>query len=233
MAKEPWLTRAVTIPCGARRVRGELAVPPEPLGVVVIAHGSGSGRFSPRDQFVARMLKEANLATLVLDLLDEEEADDRRQVFDVDLLAERLQQCADWVGREPSTRSLPLGYFGASTAAAAALVAAARQPEKVAAIVARGGRPDLAHNELADVHAPTLLIVGGCDDSAVDWNERAYRTLRCPKDMIVVPGASHLFREPGTLEKVATLAQSWFIRHFEGAASNETVRKEKALASPS
>jgi putative phosphoribosyl transferase len=198
-----------------------------------MAHGSGSGRFSPRDQFVARILKEADLATLVLDLLDEEEADDRCKVFDIDLLALRLQQAVNWLSREPRTRDLPLGYSGASTAAAAALVAAARCPDNVAAIVSRGGRPDLAYDEIAQVQAPTLFLVGGHDVDVIDSNKRAYEQLRCPKELIVIPGASHLFREPGALDRVAMLAKSWFVRHFESAAPNEIIRNKIALVAPS
>jgi len=189
-------------------------VPTDARGVVAFAHGSGSGRFSPRNQFVARVLQEASLATVLLDLLEEEESEDRRKVFDINLLAARLQSAADWIQKESATSALPLGYFGASTGAGAALVAAARDPAAVWAVVSRGGRPDLAGDHLSAVEAPTLLIVGGNDDVVIELNEQALRLLRCPKQLVIVPGATHLFEEPGTLEEVARLAKEWFVRHF-------------------
>jgi putative phosphoribosyl transferase len=210
------IDREVEIPSLRRRLSGILHVPPGAEGVVTFAHGSGSGRFSPRNQFVARALEAGGLATLLLDLLDEEEAEDRDMVFDIALLAERLQSAVDWLGKEPATRALRLGYFGASTGAGAALVAAAREPASVQAVVSRGGRPDLARNYLAGVLAPTLLIVGGNDDVVIELNEQALRLLRCPKQLVIVPGATHLFEEPGTLEEVARLAKEWFVRHLAG-----------------
>jgi putative phosphoribosyl transferase len=154
------------------------------------------------------------LATLLLDLLEEEEAEDRKKVFDIELLAYRLQSVADWLREVPETYDLRIGYFGASTGAAAALVAAARYPAPVRAVVSRGGRPDLAKDDLAAVHAPTLLIVGGNDDVVIELNERALRQLRCPKKLVIVPGATHLFEEPGALEQVARLAKEWFVRYL-------------------
>jgi putative phosphoribosyl transferase len=210
--------RLVEIPAGRRRLSGILSVPRSPVGVVAFAHGSGSGRFSPRNQFVARVLQEAGLATLLLDLLEEEEAGDRDKVFDIELLAERLQSAADWLRQEPDTGALRLGYFGASTGAGAALVAAARAPAGVGAVVSRGGRPDLAGDYLPAVRAPTLLIVGGNDDVVIELNEQALRLLRCPKELVVIPGATHLFEEPGGLEKVSWLAKDWFVRYL-GPAS--------------
>jgi putative phosphoribosyl transferase len=206
--------RHVEIPCGPRRLSGILRVPPDAVGVVAFAHGSGSGRFSPRNQFVAHALGEGGLATLLLDLLEQEEADDRQKVFDIELLAERLHCAGDWLSLETQTAALPLGYFGASTGAGAALVAAARNPSGVSAVVSRGGRPDLAKDYLPDVQAPTMLIVGGHDDVVIELNEMALRQLRCPKQMVVVPGATHLFEEPGTLEEVARLAKEWFVRYL-------------------
>jgi putative phosphoribosyl transferase len=211
------LEREVVIPSGRRRLQGILKVPQDATGVVAFAHGSGSGRFSPRNQFVAGVLHEAGLATLLLDLLEEEEAEDGDKVFDIGLLAERLQSAADWLSQEPATRPLGLGYFGASTGAGAALVAAAREPAAVGAVVSRGGRPDLAREALPLVQAPTLLIVGGNDDVVIELNEQALRRLRCPKEMVIVPGATHLFEEPGTLEEVARLAKEWFLRHLAPA----------------
>lgn len=214
------IERPVEIPSGRRRLSGILHVPPGAVGVVAFAHGSGSGRFSPRNQFVARVLQQAGLATLLLDLLEEEEAEDREKVFDIELLAERLQSAGDWLRQQPDTKSLRLGYFGASTGAGAALVAAARNPAPVGAVVSRGGRPDLACAYLPAVQAPTLLIVGGYDDVVIELNEQAFHQLHCPKDMVIVPGATHLFEEPGTLEEVARLAKEWFVRYLAPASAS-------------
>jgi putative phosphoribosyl transferase len=210
----------VEVPAGRRRLKAILTVPREAVGVVAFAHGSGSGRLSPRNQFVARVLQQAGLATLLLDLLEEEEADDRRKVFDIELLAERLQSAANWLRHERETADLRLGYFGASTGAGAALVAAARKPDEVHAVVSRGGRPDLADAYLQVVRAPTLLIVGGDDDMVIELNEVALRLLSCRKQLVIVPGATHLFEEPGALEEVARLAKDWFVRHL--APSNRS-----------
>jgi putative phosphoribosyl transferase len=196
------------------RLEGVLAVPPRSVGVVVFAHGSGSGRFSPRNNFVARKLQNGGLATLLLDLLEEREADDRRKIFDIDLLADRLLLAKAWLAERPETRPLCLGYFGASTGAGAALEAAARDPSFVGAVVSRGGRPDLAERYLPAVIAPTLLIVGSDDTPVIEMNEQALRLLTCPKDLVIIPGASHLFEEPGTLEQVADHALRWFLRHL-------------------
>ena len=208
------MERQVEIPSGRRKLSGILRVPAGARGIVAFAHGSGSGRFSPRNQFVARVLEKGGLATLLLDLLEEEEAEDREKVFDIELLAERLQSAADWLSQEPQTHALRLGYFGASTGAGAALVAAARNPAAVAAVVSRGGRPDLARDYLSAVQAPTLLIVGGNDDVVIELNERALRLLRCSKQLVIVPGATHLFEEPGALEHVARSARDWFARYL-------------------
>jgi putative phosphoribosyl transferase len=206
--------RLIEIPAGRRKLSGILRVPPGTGGVVVFAHGSGSGRFSPRNQFVARVLEKGGLATLLIDLLEEEEAEDRENVFDIALLAERLDYAAHWLSREPETSALRLGYFGASTGAGAALVAAARAQGAVGAVVSRGGRPDLARDYLSAVQAPTLLIVGGNDEIVIELNEQALRPLRCPKELVIIPGATHLFPEPGALEEVSRLAKEWFVRHL-------------------
>jgi len=195
-------------------LEGLLGRPAESPGVVVFAHGSGSGRFSPRNNFVARHLQQNGLATLLLDLLTEEEADDRRKVFDIDLLADRLLVAKAWLEAEPRTRELRIGYFGASTGAGAALQAAAREPSNIHAVVSRGGRPDLAEPYLASVTAPTLLIVGGWDEPVIEMNQSAYDVLTCEKKLIIVPGATHLFEEPGTLEQVAEHACNWFLRYL-------------------
>jgi len=206
--------RQVLIPADGRSLKGILAVPADAKGVVVFAHGSGSGRLSPRNQLVARSLQEVGLATLLMDLLDEEEAENRDKVFDIELLAGRLRSTADWLSQEEQTNTLRLGYFGASTGAAAALLAAAEQPGVIEAVVSRGGRPDLAWEHLPSVQAPTLLIVGGNDGVVVQLNEEALRLLQCPKELVVIPGATHLFPERGALEQVARLAGDWFVRYL-------------------
>jgi putative phosphoribosyl transferase len=208
------LEREVIISSGRHRLSGVLTVPEHATGVVAFAHGSGSGRFSPRNQSVAGVLTGAGLATLLLDLLEENETQDRQKVFDIELLAGRLQSAAAWLAQDSETRDLRLGYFGASTGAGAALVAAAQQPRAIGALVSRGGRPDLAGDYLSLVQAPTLLIVGGHDDLVLDLNDRAARKLLCPKELVVVSGATHLFEEPGALEEVARLAKDWFLRHL-------------------
>jgi putative phosphoribosyl transferase len=193
---------------------GILGLPEQPRGVIAFAHGSGSGRFSPRNQFVARRLEEGGLATLLLDLLAPDEADDRRKVFDIDLLADRLLLAQSWLQTQAGTKGLRAGYFGASTGAGAALQAAARRPEAVWAVVSRGGRPDLAGPYLSLVTAPTLLLVGGDDGPVIGMNEEALAKLTCPKRLTIIPGATHLFEEPGTLEQVAHEALTWFHRYL-------------------
>jgi len=187
-------------------------------GIVLFAHGSGSSRFSPRNAAVAEMLRRAGFATLLFDLLTETEAADRANVFDIALLAERLVLATEWVAGAAPTQGLAVGYFGASTGAAAALVAAARLGPQIAAVVSRGGRPDLAGGALPHVAAPTLLIVGGADHEVLALNRAALARLRCPAKLEVVPGATHLFEEPGALEDVARLAAAWFRRHLAPAA---------------
>ena len=217
-ATSPASERQVEIYAGSHRLQGILAMPPAASGIVVFAHGSGSGRHSPRNQYVARVLQAGGLATLLIDLLAEDEAEVREKVFDIELLADRLQAAANWLRDETETRDLSLGFFGASTGAAAALVAAARHPAVVRAVVSRGGRPDLAEDCLRDVAAPTLLIVGSRDDVVVELNRQAYELLQCKKELSIVPGATHLFTEPGALEHVARLAQAWFCSHLAGRA---------------
>jgi putative phosphoribosyl transferase len=201
---------SVKIREGELVLEGILGLPAGSRGVVVFAHGSGSGRFSPRNNFVARHLQQNGLATLLLDLLTQEEAEDRRKVFDINLLADRLLLAKTWLEREPKTKHLRIGYFGASTGAGAALQAAAREPSNVKAVVSRGGRPDLAEPYLNRVTAPTLLIVGGYDFPVIEMNQAAYELLTCEKKLIIVPGATHLFEEPGTLEQVVEHTGKWF-----------------------
>jgi predicted phosphoribosyltransferase/dienelactone hydrolase len=211
--------REVRIPLGASWLDGELVVPAGAAGVVLFAHGSGSSRLSPRNRSVAAALREAGLATVLFDLLTpEEEAAERltgRLRFDIPLLSERLVAATVWASEQPTLRGLPIGYFGASTGAAAALVAAARLGGAIRAVVSRGGRPDLAGAALPRVLSPTLLIVGGRDEDVLRLNRAALDVLRSPKQLILVPGASHLFEEPGALDEVARLASIWFRRQFE------------------
>ena len=211
----------VTIEVDGAGIHGDLAVPGNAVGVVAFAHGSGSSRHSPRNRHVAATLHESGLGTLLVDLLtaEEEQVDLRTRElrFDVGLLARRLSAAAAWLAGRAETSSLPVGYFGASTGAAAALVAAAEHGERVGAVVSRGGRPDLAGASLARVRAPTLLIVGGNDPVVLDLNRRALAELEVEKRLEVVPGATHLFEEPGALERVAELARDWFARHLGGA----------------
>jgi len=193
---------------------GTLTVPTEASGVVVFAHGSGSSRFSPRNQWVAEFLNGEGYATYLFDLLTPAEQADRSNVFDIDLLSRRLAEATRWVADQPATRGLPVGYFGASTGAAAALSAASEPDVDVAAGVSRGGRPDLAGDRLCRVTAPTLLVVGGLDCSVLTLNWRAARQLRAECRVVVVQGASHLFEEPGTLDEAVELARDWFSEHL-------------------
>ena len=210
--------QAVTITLDGLSLSGFLGIPRNAKGIVLFAHGSGSGRLSPRNRFVAHHLQQGGIATLLIDLLMTDEEGDRRNVFDIDLLADRVLMASAWLRHSPGTKHLPLGYFGASTGAGAALEAAARASFPVAAIVSRGGRPDLAERYLPDVGAPTLLLVGGDDQPVIEMNQEAYRLLRCPKQLTIIPGATHLFEEPGTLEQVAEYALQWFARHFVRSA---------------
>ena len=209
---------SLLIPVGEVTLHGDLDLPHAPAGLVIFAHGSGSSRHSPRNQLVARLIRQAGLATLLFDLLtSEEEAQDevtRELRFDIPMLADRLVEATRWIMCQPETRDLPVGFFGASTGGAAALVAAAALGSKVGAVVSRGGRPDLAGRALQQVTSPTLLIVGGSDHAVLALNEQALTQLRCKKDLRVVGGASHLFQEPGKLEHVARLSAEWFQQHL-------------------
>jgi len=219
--------RPVSIELAKATLEGNLGLPAHPCGIVLFAHGSGSSRHSPRNRFVAEALQANGIATLLMDLLtaSEEEVDQRTSLlrFNIRLLARRLALATTWTLRQPDLHGLTVGYFGASTGAAAALVAAAQLSGKVAAVVSRGGRPDLAGDALGSVVAPTLLIVGGNDGPVIDLNEQALAKLGCSeKKMIVIPGATHLFEEPGTLEEVASVAAEWFSRHFASKSHAQT-----------
>ena len=205
----------VSIPVGACALDGMLELPAAPIGIVLFAHGSGSSRLSPRNRQVAAELRSAGVATLLLVLLTSEEDATYHNRFDIEVLARRLHAAANWLGTEPLTAPLPLGLFGASTGAAAALRLAAESGTGVAAVVSRGGRPDLGGAALAHVISPTLLIVGGEDAAVLDLNRQAFDQLTCEKALEIVPGATHLFEEPGALEQVAALASNWFVRHFD------------------
>ncbi|MDO8706800.1 MAG: dienelactone hydrolase family protein [Sulfuricaulis sp.] len=206
----------VRIPMDADVHEGALIVPPGAKGLVLFAHGSGSGRLSPRNNYVASVLRESGVATLLFDLLTEKEDRIYENRFDIDLLTQRLQLATEWVKQQAATRHLAIGYFGASTGAAAALKAAAALGPVIRAVVSRGGRPDLALDDLPRVQAPTLLIVGENDDVVIELNRQAYRELRAEKELTIIPGATHLFEEPGTLEQVASAAAHWFQRHLAG-----------------
>ena len=212
---------AIRVPIGDQWLQGDLGIPGEPHGIVLFAHGSGSSRKSPRNQYVARVLERRGLATLLIDLLtpEEEIIDDRtaQYRFDIEMLADRLVTIVDWLRRRNDTSSLPIGLFGASTGGGAALMAAAARPREIGAVVSRGGRPDLAGTSLARVTSPTLLIVGGLDTPVIEMNRDAMRQMHAKVTLEIVPGATHLFEEPGTLERVAELAGNWFSRCLQPA----------------
>jgi putative phosphoribosyl transferase len=205
----------VHIPVDGVTLEGALAIPANVRGLVLFVHGSGSSRFSPRNNYVARALRDAGLGTLLIDLLTRVEDQDYERRFDIPLLTERVVRVTTWLRAQPETKQLALGYFGASTGAAAALQAAAEASNQVGTVVSRGGRPDLAGAQaLGQVRCPVLLMVGGNDDIVIELNQQAHARLVCPKELVIVPGATHLFEEPGTLEQVAKLAADWFYRHL-------------------
>ncbi len=214
---------SIQVPIGDQSLQGDFGLPARPHGIVVFAHGSGSSRHSPRNQHVARALERRELATLLIDLLtpEEEAVDDRtaQYRFDIAMLADRLVTIVDWLRRRSETVSLPIGLFGASTGGGAALMAAGARPDDIAAVVSRGGRPDLAGPSLAKVVTPTLLIVGGLDSPVIEMNRDAMEQLRGEVRLEIVAGATHLFEEPGTLERVAELAGDWFSRYLQPAIS--------------
>lgn len=220
----------VEISAGRQSLQGTLVLPQDARGIVLFAHGSGSGRFSSRNRHVAQALNRTGLATLLFDLLSEaEERVDLRTLeyrFNIGLLADRLAGATDWVIEFPETRDMNIGYFGASTGAAAALIAAAQHPRQVEAIVSRGGRPDLAGPVLRHVQAPTLLIVGGDDHEIIYLNQHAFDAMQCEKELLIIPGATHLFGEPGKLDEVARAASGWLVRHLlkEPVTHEPTIR---------
>jgi putative phosphoribosyl transferase len=207
------MKHSLYIPADSIKLEADLTIPAGARAIVLFAHGSGSSRHSPRNQYVAKVLRDAGLGTLLMDLLTREEDAVYETRFDIGLLTERLEAATRWLVSQPQTKPLSVGYFGASTGAAAALKAAAAIPS-IGAVVSRGGRPDMAGSALARVQAPTLLIVGGDDDVVIELNQKAYQQLRCERRLAIVPGATHLFEEPGTLEEVARLASEWFSRYL-------------------
>lgn len=211
---------SIVLSLEAVELEGLLSIPSKAKGIVLFAHGSGSGRFSPRNRLVANILQHQGIATLLVDLLttEEEQIDERTRAlrFDIPLLSQRLMQITDWITKDARTRSYPIGYFGASTGAAAALIAAAQKKKVISAVVSRGGRPDLASSFLAQVKAPTLLIVGERDEEVILLNQQAYKQLSCPKKLEIIPAATHLFEERGCLEKVAAISAEWFSHCFSG-----------------
>ncbi|MFL6673380.1 MAG: dienelactone hydrolase family protein [Massilia sp.] len=211
-------TELVHIQTGTAQMEGMLELPASPVGVVLFAHGSGSSRLSPRNNYVAGALREARIGTLLLDLLTPEEDSTYENRFNIALLTRRLGAASAWLARHPASAGLALGLFGASTGAAAALQLAGEPGADIAAVVSRGGRPDLAGRDaLNAVRAPTLLIVGGDDDVVIELNKQAAAAMRCEKQLVIIPGATHLFEEPGKLEEVASLARGWFVGHFPAA----------------
>jgi dienelactone hydrolase len=227
--------RSVLVSTDSVKLHGDLTIPKNAEGIVLFAHGSGSSRHSPRNKYVAQVLQKAGLATLLIDLLTEEEekVDDytAHLRFDIGLLAKRLAGATNWATKNPDTNNLIMGYFGASTGAAAALVAAVDCPDIIKAIVSRGGRPDLAGSMLPRVKAPTLLIVGGNDSQVIEMNEEALNLLKIEKKLVIVPGATHLFEESGTLEEVARLAADWFVNHLTKTKNKIKSKKEAAVGS--
>jgi len=213
------LHELVRIPAGSVQLEGMLEIPKDAKGIVLFAHGSGSSRHSKRNNYVASILRAFGIGTLLFDLLTVEEAEDRANVFNIDLLAQRLLYATEWIRNNNKTKNLHIGFFGASTGAAAALKAAVVASVNIRAIVSRGGRPDMVGPILQKVKSPTLLTVGGNDFGVLEFNKDAYDMLRCKKEMKIIPGATHLFEEPGALEEVAKLASEWFVRHFKNEVS--------------
>jgi putative phosphoribosyl transferase len=219
-----WINQEVRIAGDNVSLQGDLIVPHQPKGIVLFAHGSGSSRLSTRNRFVAEVLQKGGIGTLLFDLLTPEEDTDYQQRFDIPLLSRRLILATDWLSGYPEMSHFPFGYFGASTGAPAALIAAAEMENDIKCVVSRGGRPDLAMEILEQVRTPTLLIVGGRDDQVLEWNRQALEKLAGPKKLAIVPGATHLFEEAGTLEKAAALAKDWFLKYLEPGDQSSRLR---------
>ena len=217
----------VQIPLEITALQGDLSISPDPSGLVVFVHGSGSSRFSPRNRHVAEQLNKHGLATLLLDLLTEDENDIDSETmqyrFDIPMLADRTSLVVSWVRKQPGLERLPIGLFGASTGAAAALITAAAMPDQVSAVVSRGGRPDLAKEALSKVQAPTLLIVGSRDRVVINLNEKAVKQMKCIRELKIIPGATHLFEEPGTMEQVADAAAGWFSTYLQSSQQEQKI----------
>lgn len=217
----------VRVPLEKTALQGDLSISPDPSGLVIFVHGSGSSRFSPRNRHVAEQLNKHGLATLLLDLLTEDEnaidSETMQYRFDIPMLADRSTLVVSWVRKQPGLERLPIGLFGASTGAAAALITAAAMPSQIAAVVSRGGRPDLAKDTLNKVQAPTLLIVGGKDRVVIDLNEKAVKQMRCIRQLQIIPGATHLFEEPGALEQVADAASGWFLTYLQSSQPRQKI----------
>lgn len=209
------IKKTVNIKVNSTIIEGELTIPQNAKGVVLFAHGSGSSRFSPRNNYVAKILQKGALATLLVDLLTKDEDIDYESRFDINLLTERLIEITKWLKESKDTQNFKIGYFGASTGAAAAIKAAVNQKNNISAIVSRGGRVDLAYEKLTEITAPTLLIVGEDDEDVVELNQEAFKKMLCPKKLVIIPGASHLFEEPGALEAVARKTVDWFLENFD------------------
>lgn len=214
MSKNIKISTSVTIPLEGVELRGNLIIPEEAIGLVIFSHGSGSSHLSPRNNFVAVLLQQKGLATLLFDLLTEDEDRDHENRFNIDLLTQRLIETTNWVRQQKDTMDLPIGYFGASTGAASALRAAAFFDQEIKAVVSRGGRPDMAFQDLNKVTTPTLLIVGGWDEVVIDLNEKAYHKLQCERKLEIIPQATHLFEETGKLQEVANVSADWFVKHL-------------------
>lgn len=220
-------SRPVRIPLETTALQGDLSISPDPSGLVVFVHGSGSSRFSPRNRHVAEQLNKHGLATLLLDLLTKDEnaidSETMQYRFDIPMLADRSMLVVSWVRKQPGLDRLPIGLFGASTGAAAALITAAAMPDKISAVVSRGGRPDLAKEVLSKIQAPTLLIVGGKDRVVIDLNEKALKRMRCIRELKIIPDATHLFKEPGAMEQVADAAAGWFSTYLQSSQQGQKI----------
>ncbi len=225
MTETSKIDKSISIILKDIELKGKLVVPQNAIGLVIFSHGSGSSHKSPRNNFVATLLQEKGLATLLFDLLTEEEDRSYENRFNIDLLTERLIKVTKWIQRQPTTKNLPIGYFGASTGAASALKAASALGNDIKAVVSRGGRPDMALEDLTTVKAPTLLVVGSLDQAVITLNEKAYQNLNCPRKLKIIEQATHLFEEPGKLQEVALISSNWFVEHLMPKKIESNVQK--------